>query len=109
LPPEGRQDYLQSIFRAAAPGAALYILAFAAEAFGDRGPADWPGPRGFTEAELRDAVSTLWRVDDLRAAKVYGNEDALSSSPAGFAEVDRDDEGHFMVPAFLLSAHRPDG
>src|SRR5215475_5734315 len=30
LPPERRQDYVRSIFLAAAPGAALYILAFAA-------------------------------------------------------------------------------
>jgi SAM-dependent methyltransferase len=105
LPPETRQDYLQSVFRAAAPGAALYILAFAAEAFGDRDD-EWSGPRGFTEAELRDAVSTLWRVDDLRPAKVYGNASALASSPAAFANVDHDDEGHFMVPGFLLSAHK---
>ena len=107
LPPESRQDYLQSVFRAAAPGAALYILAFAAEAFADRDD-DWPGPRGFTETELRDAVSTLWHVDDLRPAKVYGNEDALASNPAAFANVDHDGEGHFRAPGFLLTAHRPE-
>src|SRR6201993_3566249 len=103
LPPERRQDYLQSIFRAAAPGAALFILAFAAGALGDQGGGDRPGPRGFSEAELRDAVSTLWRVDDLRPAKVYGNEDALTSS---LPNVGRDNEGHFMAPGFLLSAHK---
>jgi SAM-dependent methyltransferase len=107
LPPESRQEYVQSIFRAAAPGAALYILAFAAEAFGNRDD-DWPGPRGLTETELRDAVSTLWRVDDLRPAKVYGNDAALASTPAAFANVENDGEGHFMVPGFLVSAHRPD-
>lgn len=102
LPPEQRQNYLQSILRAAAPGAALHILAFAAGALGD-GPG---GPRGFTEAELRDAVSTLWQVDDLRPAKVYGN--ALDSSDGPLARLDRDDEGHFMAPGFLLTAHKPD-
>ena len=107
LPPERRQNYLQSIFRAAAPGAALYILAFAAEAFADRDDY-WPGPRGFTETELRDTVSTLWRVDDLRPAKVYGNDDALASTPAAFADVGHDGEGHFTVPGFLLGAHKPD-
>jgi SAM-dependent methyltransferase len=105
LPPERRQDYLQSIFRAAAPGAALYILAFAAEAFADRDD-DWPGPRGLTEAELRDTVSTLWGVDQVRPAKVYGNDDALASSPAAFANVEHDSEGHFMAPGLLLSAHK---
>jgi SAM-dependent methyltransferase len=106
LPPEGRQDYLQSVFRAAAPGAALYILAFASEAFGDQDD-EWSGPRGFTATELRDAVSTLWRVDDLRPAKVYGNASALASAPASFANVDHDEDGHFMVPGFLLSASKP--
>ncbi|MGZ4562504.1 MAG: class I SAM-dependent methyltransferase [Mycobacterium sp.] len=104
LPPEKRQDYLQSILRAAAPGAALYILAFAAGALGD---ADHGGaPRGFAEAELRDAVSVVWRVDDLRPAKVYGN--ALASSDGPLAHLERDDEGHFLAPGFLLTAHKPD-
>jgi SAM-dependent methyltransferase len=107
LPPESRQDYVRSIFQAAAPGAALYILGFAVEAFADRDD-DWPGPRGFTETELRDAVSTLWRVDDLRPAMVYGNDDALAATPAAFANVEHDGEGHFMVPGYLLSAHKPE-
>jgi|SRR5947209_982994 len=105
LPPEKRQDYLQSIFRAAAPGASLYILAFAAAAFGDQDD-NRPGPRGFTETELRDAVSTLWQVDDVRPAKVYGNAAALEPSPGAFADTEYDGEGHFMVPGFLLSAHK---
>ncbi len=105
LPPERRQDYLRSIILAAAPGAALYILAFAAGALGDQGGGDTPGPRGFTETELRNAVSTLWRVDDLRPAKLYGNADALTPS---LANVEHDNEGHFMAPGFLLSAHRPE-
>jgi SAM-dependent methyltransferase len=104
LPPERRQDYLQSIFRAAAPGAALHILAFAAGALGAAHP-DRPGPPGFTEDELRDAVSTLWQVDDLRPAKVYGNGDAFA--PGSVPNVEHDDEGHFLAPGFLLSAHKP--
>jgi SAM-dependent methyltransferase len=108
LPPENRQDYLRSIFRAAAPGASLYILAFAAGALGDPGDGDRPGPRGFTETELRDAVSTVWRVDDLRPAKLYGNAAALASAPDPLPHVEHDDEGHFMAPGFLLSAHKPE-
>ena len=107
LPPERRQDYLQSIFRAAAPGAALYILAFAAGALGDRGD-DRPGPRGFTETELHDAVAKLWLVDDLRPAKVYGNASALASPSGPSPTVEHDNEGHFMAPGFLLSAHMPE-
>jgi SAM-dependent methyltransferase len=103
LLPEGRPGYLQSILRAAAPGAALYILAFAAGALGEQDGR--PGPRGFTENELRDAVATLWEVDDVRPATVYGNEAALD---AGLPNSEHDDDGHFMVPGLLLSAHKPD-
>lgn len=109
LAPERRQDYVQSIFRAAAPGAALYVLAFAAGALGQAHP-DRPGPPGFTETELHDAVSTLWRVDDVRVAKVYGNDPesrAPGSSGSPLAHLEHDDEGHFMAPGFLLSAHKP--
>ncbi|OBF55727.1 SAM-dependent methyltransferase [Mycobacterium sp. 852002-50816_SCH5313054-b] len=105
LPPERRQDYLQSISRAAAPGAALYILAFAAGALGD---SDGPGPRGFTETELRDAVATVWRVDDVRPAKLYGTAGVLPPPGGPSPNVEYDGEGHFMVPGFLLSAHKPE-
>ncbi|BBY06159.1 hypothetical protein MNVI_14770 [Mycobacterium noviomagense] len=44
LPPDKRQAYLQSTFRAATPGAALYTLAFGAGAFGDQDTGDRPGP-----------------------------------------------------------------
>lgn len=105
LPPERRQDYLRSISRAAAPGAALYILAFAAGALGD---SPGPGPRGFTEIELRDAVGQLWRVDDIRPAMLYGNAGALASAPDLLERLERDHEGHFLAPGFLLSAHKPE-
>lgn len=103
LAPERRQDYVRSIFLAAAPGAALHILAFAAGAL-DQAHPDRPGPPGFTETELHDAVSTLWQVDDIRVAKVYGNDESSDSS---LAHLEHDGEGHFMAPGFLLSAHKP--
>lgn len=108
LPPEKRQDYLQSIFRAALPGASLYILAFAAGAFGDEEAVDRPGPRGLTETELSKEVSTLWEVDDIRPAKVYGNDSPVGLSGAEFANLERDGEGHFVVSGLLLSAHKPE-
>ena len=84
------------------------ILAFAAEAFGDEDAGDRPGPRGLTESELRNAVSMLWEVDDIRPAKVYGNDSALEVARGPFAHVEHDNEGHFMGPGFLLSAHKPE-
>ena len=107
LPPDRRQDYVRCIFRAAAPGAALYILAFAAGALDDA-HSDRPGPPGFTATELHDAVATLWCVDDVRAAKVYGRDDSGGSADGPLAHLEHDDEGHFMAPGFLLSAHKPD-
>lgn len=107
LPTDRRQDYLQSIFRAAAPGASLYILAFAAGAMDSAHP-DRPGPPGFTEPELHDAVAAVWRVDDIRPAKLYGTDDAAGASDGPLAHLDHDNEGHFMAPGFLLSAHKPD-
>ncbi|MFI5541790.1 class I SAM-dependent methyltransferase [Nocardia sp. NPDC051900] len=107
LPPGSHQDYARSIFQAAAPGARLYILAFAAGALGDDDP-DRPGSRGYTETELHDAVATLWRVDDIRSANLYGNAAALEVLGPAFAEAERDGEGHFLTPGFLLSAHKPE-
>jgi SAM-dependent methyltransferase len=109
LPTDRRQNYLQSIHRAAAPGAALYVLAFAARALGGPDDGNRLSPNGFTEPELRDAVSTLWKVDELRPAKVYGNDDALAPSPGSpdpWPNVEHDGGGHFMAPGFLLSAHK---
>ncbi|UXA07015.1 class I SAM-dependent methyltransferase [Mycobacterium sp. SMC-2] len=105
LAPEKRQDYLQSIFRAAAPKAALYILAFAAGALGD---AHGGAPHGFAETELREAVGRLWRVDDIRPARLYGNASALAADPDMASHVEHDGEGHFLAPGFLLIAHKPD-
>jgi hypothetical protein len=103
LPSEKCQDYLRCIYRAASPGASLFILAFAARELGDQ----HPGPNSFTEAELRQTVSTLWEVDEVRPAKLYANDTPMSGGPAPFGEVERDGEGHVLLPGFLLSAHRP--
>ena len=86
LPVAERQGYLRSIHRAARPGAALYILAFAAGALPDL-PADRPGPNGFTEAELRETVSAHWAVDEIKPARLHGN-------------------GIPPMPGFLLTAHK---
>ncbi|GAB7143935.1 class I SAM-dependent methyltransferase [Mycobacterium riyadhense] len=102
LPVERRHDYLKSIHRAAAPGARLFILAFATHAFA----AESQGPNGFTESELRETVSQFWAVDDIRPATLYANEIQMSEGPMPFANVERDDEGHMKLPGFLLSAHR---
>lgn len=107
LPEEKRQDYLRAILRAAAPGAVLYILAFAAGALADGGGRPGrPQPRGFIETDLRDAVATTWEVEDVRPAKLYGNASALTSAGGPVSSIEEDGAGHFVAPGFLVTAHK---
>lgn len=103
LPVDRRQNYLQCAHRAATPGAGLFILAFGPIP----GAPDSPdGPRGFTEDQLREAVSQLWVVDDIRPAKLYAREAGMGDAPIPFQNVERDDKGRLLIPGFLLSAHK---
>lgn len=102
LPVDRRQDYTRSIYRAAAPGAGLFILAFAKQAFGGNGP----GPNGFTADELRDTLATLWSVDEVRPAKLYANDVQIPGGSAPQTDVEHDDQGRLMMPGFLLLAHK---
>ncbi|OBB11725.1 SAM-dependent methyltransferase [Mycolicibacterium setense] len=102
LPVDGRQAYVRAIHRAAAPGARLFILAFATRPFGD----STPGPNGFTADELRETVATCWTVDDVRPAKLYGNDTPAAGGPSSLPGVERDGAGHITMPGFLLSAHK---
>lgn len=98
LPADRRRRYMQSIHRAAAPGAALYVLAAARRP----GAADQPGPHSFTEDELRDTVATLWTVDWVRSAALYAN--GLDGSRVAGADSTAD--GHVKLPRLLLAAHK---
>lgn len=103
LPVERRADYLRCIARAAAPGAALYILSFNSEVGGD---GQQRGPRGVSEDEFREAVGAYWVVDDVRPAVLYGNTTAVpegTDAPNMARFVDGD---HLRMPGFLLSAHK---
>ncbi|MGZ3641851.1 MAG: class I SAM-dependent methyltransferase [Candidatus Limnocylindrales bacterium] len=54
-----RARYVESLGTVLGPGARLALLCFS-----DREP-DWGGPRRVTEAELRKAFATGWRVDGI--------------------------------------------
>ncbi|MUL81404.1 MULTISPECIES: class I SAM-dependent methyltransferase [unclassified Mycolicibacterium] len=109
LPIDARQAYVEAIHRASAPGAGLFILAFATRPFGDGAP----GPNGFTADELRETVGTRWTVDEVRPAKLYANDNPAAGGPASQPGMERDGAGHITMPGFLLSAHkgadRPEG
>jgi SAM-dependent methyltransferase len=101
LPVEGRDGYLNSIHRAAAPGASYYVLVFAKGAF----PAEREAkPNEVDEDELRSAVSKYWEIDEIRPAYIHANIPPVPDGPSH----DRDDKGRMKLPAFLLTAHKAD-
>ena len=102
LPLEARDDYLRGIHRAAAPGAALYMLVFTTDAL----PADspFPVPNLVTKDELRQAVSTYWDIDAIDPAYVYVQLPDVPNLPSHSFEVDQ--RGRAKLPAFLLAAHK---
>ena len=102
LPVDKRDDYQRSVFAAAAPGAAYYILVFAKGAF----PPDLEqAPNAVDEAELREAVGKYWTIDDVRPAFIHANMPQIPGIP--MPPHDRDDKGRVKMPAFLLTAHKP--
>jgi SAM-dependent methyltransferase len=103
LPVEGRDGYLSSIHRAAAPGAGYFVLVFAKGAF----PAEMePKPNEVDEDELRAAVSKYWEIDEIRPAFIHAHIPPLADAPFEFPPHDRDEKGRVKMPAFLLSAHK---
>ncbi|WP_059014001.1 class I SAM-dependent methyltransferase [Mycobacterium sp. M26] len=103
LPVELRDGYLQSVHRAAAPGAHYYILVFAKGAF----PPDIETkPNEVDEDELRSAVSKYFVIDEVRPAKIHSHKPEFPDMPAGPPPFDTDEKGRMMMPAYLLSAHK---
>jgi SAM-dependent methyltransferase len=103
LPVEGRNGYLGSIHRAAAPGAGYFVLVFAKGAF----PAEMePKPNEVDEDELRAAVSKYWEIDEIRPAYIHANLPQVPNAPFKFPPHDRDEKGRMKLPAYLLTAHK---
>lgn len=103
LPVEGRDGYLRSVHRAAAPGASYFVLVFAKGAF----PAEMePKPNEVDEDELRAAVSTYWEIDEIRPSFILSNAINIADAPFEFPPHDRDEQGRIKMPAYLLTAHK---
>lgn len=104
LPIGGRDGYLRSAHRAAAPGAAFYVLVFAKGAF----PAEVDTkPNEVDEAELRSAVERYWEVDEIRPAFIHANMPTGPDAPFQLPPHEHDEKGRMKLPAFLLTAHKP--
>ena len=106
LPVEGRDGYLRSIHRAAAPGARYYALVFAKGAF----PAELETkPNEVDEDELRSTVSKYFAIDEIRPATIHSHRPEFPDVPAGVTmPIDLDEKGRLRMPAYLLSAHKAD-
>ncbi|MGB8386660.1 class I SAM-dependent methyltransferase [Mycobacterium sp.] len=103
LPVEGRDGYLRSVHRAAAPGASYFVLVFAKGAF----PGEMESkPNEVDEDELRAAVSKYWEIDDVRPAYIHANIPQIHDAPFKFPPHDRDEKGRMKLPAYLLTAHK---
>lgn len=103
LPIEGRDGYLQSVHRAAAPGANFYILVFAKGAFP---PEAEFGPNTVTEDELREAVAKHWDIDEIRPAFIHANAMVFPDAPFEMPTFEKDEKGRQKMPAYLLTAHK---
>ena len=103
LPVEGRDGYLQSVHRAAAPGASFYILVFAKGAFP---PEAEYGPNTVTEDELREAVAKHWEIDEIRPAFIHANAMVIPDAPFAMPVFENDEKGRQKMPAYLLTAHK---
>lgn len=102
LPIEGRDGYLRSVHRAAAPGAGFYVLVFAKGAF----PAELETkPHEVEEDELREAVSKHWEIDEIRPAYIHANALEMPGAPFEMPPHEFDAKGRVKFPAFLLTAH----
>ncbi len=105
LPVEGRDGYLRSIHRAAAPGARYYALVFAKGAF----PAELETkPNEVDEGELRSAVSKYFEIDEIRPATIHSHRPEIPDMPVDVMPFDLDEKGRVKMPAYLLSAHKAD-
>jgi SAM-dependent methyltransferase len=103
LPVDGRDGYLGSVHRAAAPGASYFVLVFAKGAF----PAEMEtGPNEVDEDELREAVSRYWEIDEIRPAFIHANMPDVPNAPFQMPPHERDAKGRMKLPAFLLTAHK---
>jgi SAM-dependent methyltransferase len=103
LPVEGRDGYLNSVHRAAAPGASYFVLVFAKDAF----PAEMDTkPNAVDEDELREAVSKYFEVDGIRPAYIHANIPQVPNMPFEFPPHDHDEKGRMKLPAYLLTAHK---
>jgi SAM-dependent methyltransferase len=103
LPVDKRDAYLQSVHRAAAPGADYYILVFAKGAY----PAHMASKPNEVDAyELHAAVGRYFDIDFVRPAPILASVKNLPGLPDLTLPFERDPLGRLQFPGYLLHAHK---
>ena len=103
MPIELRAGYQRCIAAAAAPGASYFVLVFDSASMPTSGPLN-----SVTEDELREAVSPLWAIDEVRPARIHANLPEAALAPlrdAGGTDLRDEGPGRTSIGAWLLSAH----
>jgi SAM-dependent methyltransferase len=98
IPVEAREGYQRSISRAAAPGASYFALVF------DKAAVPVGPINAVTDAELRDAVSKYWVVDEIKPARLHAKAPKEFFGVPGI-EVREEPNGLVSIGGWLLSAH----
>jgi 2-heptyl-1-hydroxyquinolin-4(1H)-one methyltransferase len=93
------RDGYHSIVRAAAPGAAYFVLVFDKAAI-PQGP-----PNAVTEDELRAVVSKYWVIDEIKPARLHAKLPADAPGSPFAADVRDEPSGLKSVGGWLLTAH----
>lgn len=103
LPVAQRDAYLQSVHRAAAPGADYYVLVFAKGAY----PADMTTKPNEVDAyELHEAVRNYFDIVFIRPAPILANVETLPGMPDVTLPFERDERGRLRFPGYLLHARK---
>ncbi len=103
LPVDKRDAYLESVHRAAAPGADYYILVFAKGAY----PADMASKPNEVDAyELHAEVGRYFDIDFIRPAPILAKVQSLPGLPDLALPFERDALGRLQFPGYLLRAHK---
>ncbi len=103
LPVDKRDAYLESVHRAAAPGADYYILVFAKGAY----PADMASKPNEVDAyELHAEVGRYFDIDFIRPAPILAKVQSLPGLPDLALPFERDALGRLQFPGYLLHAHK---
>jgi SAM-dependent methyltransferase len=110
LPEEAIDGYQRVIFRAAAPGASYFVLVFKNCSFPD--DCEFK-PHEYSREQLHEKVGRCWTIDEIRESNIHfyplGGTFGLQNPEFTKITYPFDDKGRWIIPSWLLIAHKPGG